>query len=190
MDVKFTQSTDGGAHLVDAGRRQRQRRPAGRADRPVPAVGRGRPERRGRRRVLRPARRPARTTRASCPPTSGGRTSASTPRCRRTRTAAAAPCRSAANVRISQFTLGSGAAGTAPRRPLAVPMRRRHGIHARRAAGSSATTSGSRSPAATSTRSMVSTHYPSNVTADEGGPIYYQQQVLATVPRAGIGAGY
>ena len=37
---------------------------------------------------------------------------------------------------------------------------------------------------------MVSTHYPSNVTADEGGPIYYQQQVLATVPRTGIAAGY
>jgi hypothetical protein len=37
---------------------------------------------------------------------------------------------------------------------------------------------------------MVSTHYPSNVTADEGGPIYYQQQVLAAVPRTGFGAGY
>jgi hypothetical protein len=37
---------------------------------------------------------------------------------------------------------------------------------------------------------MVSTHYPSNVTADEGGPIYYQQQVLATVPRPAVGAGY
>jgi hypothetical protein len=37
---------------------------------------------------------------------------------------------------------------------------------------------------------MVSTHYPSDVTADEGGPIYYQQQVLATVPRATIGASY
>jgi hypothetical protein len=37
---------------------------------------------------------------------------------------------------------------------------------------------------------MVSTHYPSDVTADEGGPIYYQQQVLATVPRSGFGAGY
>ena len=37
---------------------------------------------------------------------------------------------------------------------------------------------------------MVSTHYPSNVTADEGGPIYYQQQVLATVPRSGFGTDY
>jgi hypothetical protein len=36
----------------------------------------------------------------------------------------------------------------------------------------------------------ISTHYPSNVTAEEGGPIYYQQQVLATVPRSAIGAGY
>jgi hypothetical protein len=37
---------------------------------------------------------------------------------------------------------------------------------------------------------MVSTHYPSSVTADEGGPIYYQQQVLATVPRIGLGTDY
>ena len=37
---------------------------------------------------------------------------------------------------------------------------------------------------------MVSTHYPSTVTADEGGPVYYQQQVLATVPRSGFGGGY
>jgi hypothetical protein len=37
---------------------------------------------------------------------------------------------------------------------------------------------------------MVSTHYPSTVTADRGGPVYYQQQVLATVPRIGFGAGY
>jgi hypothetical protein len=37
---------------------------------------------------------------------------------------------------------------------------------------------------------MVSTHYPSTVTADEGGPIYYQQQVLATVPRSAFGSGY
>ncbi len=33
---------------------------------------------------------------------------------------------------------------------------------------------------------FVSTHYPSDVTADEGGPVYYQQQVLATVPRSAI----
>jgi hypothetical protein len=37
---------------------------------------------------------------------------------------------------------------------------------------------------------MVSTHYASTVTADEGTPIYYQQQVLATVPRVGFGADY
>jgi hypothetical protein len=35
---------------------------------------------------------------------------------------------------------------------------------------------------------MVSTHYPSpTVVGDGGGPVYYQQQVLATVPRAGLG---
>src|SRR5262249_11505491 len=33
---------------------------------------------------------------------------------------------------------------------------------------------------------FVSTHYPSSVTADEGGPVYYQQQVLATVSRAAL----
>jgi hypothetical protein len=34
---------------------------------------------------------------------------------------------------------------------------------------------------------FASTHYPSTVTADEGGPIYYQQQVLATVKRTEFG---
>jgi hypothetical protein len=38
---------------------------------------------------------------------------------------------------------------------------------------------------------FVSTHYPSeDVTADGGGPVYYQQQVLATVPRTTFGSGY
>ena len=37
---------------------------------------------------------------------------------------------------------------------------------------------------------FVSTHYPSTVTADEGGPVYYQQQVLAKVSRSVFGAGY
>ena len=37
---------------------------------------------------------------------------------------------------------------------------------------------------------FVSTHYPSDVTADGGGPVYYQQQVLATVPRSGFGQGF
>jgi hypothetical protein len=36
----------------------------------------------------------------------------------------------------------------------------------------------------------VSTHYPSNVSADGGGPVYYQQQVLGTVPRSTFGGGY
>jgi hypothetical protein len=37
---------------------------------------------------------------------------------------------------------------------------------------------------------MVSTHYASSAIADEGGPIYYQQQVLATVPRDDFGSTY
>ncbi len=37
---------------------------------------------------------------------------------------------------------------------------------------------------------FVSTHYPSSVTADEGGPVYYQQQVLATIRRSAIGSGF
>jgi len=37
---------------------------------------------------------------------------------------------------------------------------------------------------------FVSTHYPSDVTADGGGPVYYQQQVLATVPRADFGTSF
>ena len=34
---------------------------------------------------------------------------------------------------------------------------------------------------------FVSTHYPSAVIGDQGGPVYYQQQVLATAPRAALG---
>jgi hypothetical protein len=34
---------------------------------------------------------------------------------------------------------------------------------------------------------FVSTHYPSDVAADDGGPIYYQQQILSTVSRAALG---
>lgn len=37
---------------------------------------------------------------------------------------------------------------------------------------------------------FVSTHYPSTVMADEGGWVYYQQQVLAKVPRSAYYAGY
>ena len=37
---------------------------------------------------------------------------------------------------------------------------------------------------------FVSTHYPSSITADEGGPVYYQQQVLARVPRSAFGSTY
>jgi hypothetical protein len=37
---------------------------------------------------------------------------------------------------------------------------------------------------------MVSTHYPSTVTGDGGQTVYYQQQVLATVPRPAFGTGY
>jgi hypothetical protein len=38
---------------------------------------------------------------------------------------------------------------------------------------------------------FVSTHYPAaGVSADGGGPVYYQQQVLATVPRADFGSGF
>jgi hypothetical protein len=33
----------------------------------------------------------------------------------------------------------------------------------------------------------VSTHYPSGITADGGGPVYYQQQVLETVTRSALG---
>jgi hypothetical protein len=37
----------------------------------------------------------------------------------------------------------------------------------------------------------VSTHYPAEgVVADGGGPVYYQQQILGTVPRSTFGAGF
>jgi hypothetical protein len=33
----------------------------------------------------------------------------------------------------------------------------------------------------------VSTHYPSQTIADDGGPVYYQQQILETISRAALG---
>jgi hypothetical protein len=36
---------------------------------------------------------------------------------------------------------------------------------------------------------FVSTHYPSGVKADDGGSVYYQQQVLSTVRRSDLGLG-
>jgi hypothetical protein len=37
---------------------------------------------------------------------------------------------------------------------------------------------------------FVSTRYPSTVIGDDGGPVHYQLQVLATVPRTAFGRGY
>jgi hypothetical protein len=37
---------------------------------------------------------------------------------------------------------------------------------------------------------MVSTHYPSGVRGDGNAQIYYQQQVLAKIPRSEFGSGY
>jgi hypothetical protein len=37
---------------------------------------------------------------------------------------------------------------------------------------------------------FISTHYPSTVRADEGGKVYYQQAILATVPRTAFGMDY
>jgi hypothetical protein len=37
---------------------------------------------------------------------------------------------------------------------------------------------------------MLSTHYPSSIRGDGGATIYYQQQVLATVPRSAFGSGF
>ena len=190
MDVKFTQSTDGGATWSTPARGQRQRRRSA-ARRPTSSSHRSRPAPTARS----PSRSttgagPARTTRASCPPTSG-RTNfcidTSLQAYKDMRQRGGAGRRERADLAVH---LGSGAAGAAPRRPLAVPVRGSARIPARAVAASSATTSGSRSPRYNVYALFVSTHYPSDVTADEGGPVYYQQQVLATVPRSSIGGGY
>ena len=90
------------------------------------------------------------------------------------------------NVRISQFTLGSGAAG-----------QQLGGLSQYPCAGHNDPCPTGRGfigdyfGLAISDRNIyalvVSTHYPSSVTADDGGPIYYQQQVLETVSRAALG---
>ena len=92
-------------HLDDPGRGERQRRYAGRADRSVPAVGRGRARTARSRSRSTTAARPARTTRASCP-IDVGRTNF----CIDTSLQAYKDCgrgrrrRSGRNVRMSQFT--------------------------------------------------------------------------------------
>ena len=188
-DVKFTQSTDGGATWttpvvvndnVDA--------PGVPTDQFQPSVAAG-PERRGRRRVLRPTPGlPERPERPACRRrpdellhrhlAAGVQGQRQRGRAGRQRTCGS---RSSPGIRSSRASTSAASRSTHAPEPR---------IPARRAAASSATTSGSRSPRSNIYALMVSTHYPSNVTADEGGPIYYQQQVLATVPRIGFGAGY
>ena len=156
------------------------------APRPTSSSPRWRPGRTGRSRsTSTTAARPARTTRASCPRTSGGRTSASTSRCRRSRTAAAAPCRSAATsasrsspgTRSSRTRRSTGSTRWRARRTKTpAPPARFIGDYFGLAIS------------ATNVYTLaVSTHYPSAVTADDGGPVYYQQQVLETVSRGDLG---
>ena len=186
MNVKFTQSTDGGATLDDADHRQRRRRPSRRAHRPVPAVDRRGSQRRGRNRVLRPApglpERPERATRRCRTDELLHRHVAAGVQGQRQRRGTRRT-----NERISQFTWD-------PEQP----GQHLGGLSQYPCAGATDPCNdgfigdyfGLAISASTIYALMVSTHYPSNVTADEGGPIYYQQQVLAKVPRLGFRASY
>ena len=124
---------------------------------------------------------PAPMTRACWRPTSVATISASTPQAYND--SGSGPCRS-----VRTFVSRNSRGIPSSRRPVATPLCRIHG--SRR--------SWQRVPRqllrlAISKGNIyaltVSTHYPSTVTVDEGGPIYYQQQVLATVPRIGFGVG-
>ena len=155
MDVKFTQSTDGGSTWTTpvvvndnfdlAGAATDQFQP------PPRRPGRLRRTARWRWPSMTVAGR-APTTRASSPPTSGGRTSASIPRCRPTRTAATVRCRSARTCgsRISPGIQSSQASTAAASRSIHAPGRE---IPARPAEDSSATTLALRSRVGISTRS-------------------------------------
>ena len=183
MDVKFTQSTDGGLTwstpaMVNDNDESRQ------ADRPVPAVDRRRAGRRGGRGVLRPTR--SMSVRPERAPADVGRTNFcidTSLQAYKDSGSGAVPV--GANSRISQFTwdpmnpaqhvTGSG------RWPVPAPYDPCTRLP------SSATTSAWQSPSTKVYSLFVSTHYPSGVTADEGGPVYYQQQVLETVSRAALG---
>ena len=95
----------------------------------------------------------------------------------------------AANVADLAIHLGSRAARPAPRRPVPVPLRGSHRpLRERERVPRRLLRAGDLEGNIYAL--MVSTHYPSTVTADEAGPVYYQQQVLATVPRIGLGPGY
>ena len=140
-------------HLDDAGRRQRQRRRAGRADRPVPAVGRGR---------ARTAQSPSRSTTGAqaCPndpsvlPADVGRTNfcidTSLQAYKDSGSGAVPVGGERADLDSSRGIRSSRDSTSAACRSIRAPEPR---IPARPAAGSSATTSGSRSRRTTSTRS-------------------------------------
>ena len=125
-DVKFTQSTDGGATWTTPAVVNDNVDAVGRAYRPVPAIGCGRPQRRGRRRVLRPAQglpeRPERAARRRRAHELLRRHLVAGVQGQRQR--GSADRRERADLAVH---LGSGAAGTASRRPLAIPVRGSHG---------------------------------------------------------------
>ncbi len=185
MNVKFTQSTNGGATWTTPAV-VNDDPPSPPTDQFQPSIAAG-PERRGRHRVLRPApglpERPERATR---------RSSDATNFCIDTSLQAykdsgsgAVPVK--ANVRISTYTWD-------PEQP----GQHLGGLSQYPCAGATDPCNdgfiGDYFGLAISANAIyaldVSTHYPSNVTADEGGPIYYQQQVLATVPRVGFSASF
>ena len=183
------QSTDGGAHLV--GPADRQRRAQLGVDRPVPAVGRRRARRRRRGRLLRPPRglpdrpeHPARARRRRehlhrhlAAGLQGRRNRGR----RRRRSAATSASRSSPGIPISPSRRSAGSPSTpAP----ATPTRARTGR------GFIGDYFGLAISAGNVYTFGVSTHYPSRtVVADDGGPVYYQNQVLGIVPRSTFGLG-
>jgi len=131
---------------------------------------------------------PAPTIRACFPRTLAGRTSASTSPCRHFKDTGSGAVPVGGNVRITKFTWDP----EQPRQKIG-------GIDQYASAGH-------RDPCPVGTGFIgdyfglviseknvyslfVSTHYPSTVTADDGGPVYYQQQVLATVRHSALGLG-
>jgi len=170
--------------------RDRQRLAQRRHDRPVPAVGGGRSARSGRRRVLRPPRRVPR--RREHPPRAPRR-------------------RQHVHRRVVAGLQGHGRhgrGGSRRRQRARLPVHLGSGPATAEGGRPQYPSAGHTDPCphgrgfigdyfalAISNGNIytfgVSTHYPSaTVTADDGGPVYYQNQVLGVTPRATFGRSY
>ena len=189
FDVKFTPVHRRRPHVV--ARADGERCADSADDRSVPALRRGGSRRRGRGRVLRPPaavpERPVRSCRSTWADEHLHRRLAPGLQGRRNG-GGAVPV--GGNVRVSQFTWDPRPAAAEGRRDHASTRAPAHNDPCPTGRGFIGDYFGLAISNGTSTRMRLDALPLATVTADGGGPVYYQQQVLGIVPRSTFGAGY